>query len=1121
MWDILDENNKKLKQMSAKVELPVVETVKDFKNWFYVVEYNGQRHRLKLFHFQRTQKEPKTVMCIAKKLPDGATKLSQDLVPLIAQRYKVGEVHKLTIRPGERPGQYDAVSSDDFRFHLINAKNKKFADRPTLECRIVSIDGMKVEVEEVEADGSQGEMNVAMITPEALLAMCAASGTDARVLRMVRRVFKSSPDFADSRRRLGEGRGDWFAGAVDVVGRRMPQWLAARLDVRGGVAHRVLLLNELKRAGIEILERSGLIAGDGESLVRMRERVAECLRLADEYMSALNKIKDNTIGAYSADLLSSLERTGYIYEAEHRLSVLTRAMSLDRELMAACVRKLFDVLAHRGLAAWRQEPLRTSIVRLLTDFASLNATAADRVMDLRLGENKAVVSDVVRALAMALLLADGADAPADRRVLLSRLFRYASLFHANLSSSLNSKAYSSLFGEALGGLPFAWSDMLASADVVSFRASQSPTPALSGETRRYEGGRGVVVSVCGGHIRVAPAAPRKGMRNVLPVGVPGWRDVEVRLGGRDYVRDVSSDTGNIHDLRLMWRDIEVSLFEESKDTPKPAQVVASRKPLVGEGDEVLIRITGAAGAKDASRNPLFRCVVVDEKLRGAGVVSPRDIVHYNVVDAQYEDFLDDDGRPLLLRATVREVDADGVCRFDMVEFVDTFISRYAREGETLLCRMTKAASWGSLLISRDGYSLRIPVDEDTPRLDNGDLVWVETKMVYGDGKVDAEFIEVDETGETLTDGEAFHNMVLAYSDGMVYEGGQDDDEDCPDEAVAGEGVRVMGRDELAELTSIVDRQSTLTDNRVQTFNLLAVARLLALTMDDAERAGEYQERMALIYMMDDYARNQWIDPEEFGRHSSRTLGMLDGYPDMQDQAARLFCLSQLGRTGQERKILEVAEMRQKTVTGDVARLVLAYNMADGHALTSARREIRNKINELLGVEVRDVSEREHMGEEGPLLEFKTSMVFPPDNNMRPDRLRQCLALLRVVCGMMNSRGGVLMVGVNDSGLAMGLDADFRDLAGTELYDEQKCRDLMSNLFTNTMRLHMPKEASLYADMRFETHGGRVVYIVETRPTPTVMEVDGVGYRRVGTSTHAMDDNERRNVAELKRRASAV
>lgn len=1106
--------------MSAKVELPVIETVKDFKNWFYVVEYNGQRHRLKLFPFQKTQKEPKRVMCVVKKLPDGVTKLSQDLVPLIAQRYKVGEVHRLQIRPGERPGQYDAVSADEFRFHLVNSKNKKLADRPILECRIVSIDGMKVNVEEVEADGRQGEMDVAMITPEALFAMCAASDTDGRALRMARRVFKVSPDFAEARRRLGEGSGEWFVEAVDVVGSRMPRWLATRLDVRGGVAHRILLLNELKRAGIEILERSGLIAGDGESLARMRARVSECLRLADEYMSALNKIKDKTIGAYSADLLSSLERTGYIYEAEHRLGVLTRAMSLDRDLMTRSVRKLFDVLAHRGLAAWRQEPLRAAIVRLLTDFVSLNATAADRVMDLRLGENKAVVADVVRALAMALLLADEADMPVGRRVLLSRLFRYASLFHANLGSSLNNKAYCSLLGETPGGLPFAWSDMTGSADVISFRASQSPTAPLSAETRCYVG-RGVVVSVCGGHIRVAPAVARKSMRNVLPGGVPGWRDVEVRLGSRDYVRDVSSDLGSIHDLRLMWCDIEVCLFDEKGDAAKPVPVAAAgRKVLVGEGDEVLIRITGAANTKDASRNPLFRCVVVDEKLRGAGVVSPRDIVHYNVVDAEYDDFLDDDGRPLLLRAVVREVDADGVCRFGMVEFVDTFISNYASEGETLLCRMTKAASWGNLLISREGYSLRIPADGDTPHLDNGDLVWVEVKRVYSDGKVDAEFIEVDETGETLTDGEAFHNMVLAYSDGMVYDGGQDEEDDDPDEPSASEGAKGMERDELAELTSIVDRQSTLTDSRVQTFNLLAVARLLALTMGDVERAGEYQERMALIYMMDDYARNQRVDPDDFGRHSSRMMGMMDGYPDMQDQAARLFCLSQLGRTGQERKILEVAERRQETPTGDVARLVLAYNLADGHALTSARREIRNKINELLGVETRDVSEREYMGEEGPLLEFKTSMVFPPDNNMRPDRLRQCLALLRVVCGMMNARGGTLMVGVNDSGLAMGLDADFRDLAGTELYDEQKCRDLMSNLFTNTMRLHMPKEASLYVDMRFETRGGRVVFVVDVRPTPTVMEVDEVGYRRVGTITHAMDDGERGSVAALKRGAAS-
>lgn len=1113
---------------TAKKDLKVKDLTKDFKHWYYIVELDGVEYRLKLFDFQKEQeKQPDTIKCLIKKGPDGATTILQDQVPLIASRYKVGSVYKFTIKKSpDRNGQYDAYGTEGFRFHLSNPRGKSYGERQTVSCKVISIDGIKVNVEEDHVAKPSDEIVTAMISPEALCSIAHSSKIDTAAVRAMVKAFRSAPLFHPARQSLKNGQAEWLTEAIDVVTQNMGKWLTA-MDKRPKSAHRKLALNELKRMCIDILEHSGLVTGDAKCVRKMREALSECIRLCDEYKSALLKFKEKTkngelaIEDYKADLLSSLERTGYVYEPVGRLGALTCAMVLDDDTRDDVIHKMFDIMASRPLSDWQEEPLRGALVRLLSTYADTQADKADRVMDLSLGQNKTVVSDTARALAIVMMLTDETDETVNRHEVMSRLCRYSTLFQTNLSASLNNKAYGNLFGNNEIKLPFGWSDLKSSTDVLCFKVSQSMTPQPDAESRLYEG-RQASVCVAGNSITILPAVKRNQMRDAYPEGLTPWKDIRVKVGVRDYVRNVKTDTDDIQELRQMWRDVEDSLLDTQDDTHHMAQVTMPRKTklMVEKGDDVMIRVTGSTGKCDKSGNPLFRAIVVNDHLRGEGVLSPRDIVHYNVIFAHIEDFLNEGGEQLLLKATVEDVSDDGVVKFDLMKNMDAFVSQFAREfidGDQILCRMTITSKYGNLLISEEGFSLMVPFSEDTPQLSNGDIVWVAITEVRQNGTVQAEFTGFADEGETLSDSECFHNLLLSYSEGKVFEGEEEDEEDG-DEGLDEEDEQSrddLDRNEIVELMNIIDRQSTTESSRARTFSMLAVARLLALAIDDQTKAMEYHERMALISMMDGYARNQWIDPDDFDRHYSRSIGMLAGNPDMEDHAMRLFCLSRIGKGGSEHKIFDVVKRKSGTLTGNVARLVLAYNMSDGFSLTAERRGIKDKINEMLNIKTRNESEREHMGEEGPTQEFKESLIFPPNNNMRPDIQRQMTKILTVICGMMNSKGGRLLVGVNDSGMAVGCEADFKELSGTENYDEQKARDKMSNLFTNFMREHMPKTASLYADPIFEFHGGRWVFVVDTRPTPVVMDVDNICYRRVGASTRVMDESEKKSVMELK------
>ena len=64
-------------------------------------------------------------------------------------------------------------------------------------------------------------------------------------------------------------------------------------------------------------------------------------------------------------------------------------------------------------------------------------------------------------------------------------------------------------------------------------------------------------------------------------------------------------------------------------------------------------------------------------------------------------------------------------------------------------------------------------------------------------------------------------------------------------------------------------------------------------------------------------------------------------------------------------------------------------------------------------------------EEGLKVEFKSSLIFAPDN--APTYIQQ-EAIARTICAFINSEGGTLYLGVNDGGYPVGLSTDMKELS---------------------------------------------------------------------------------------------
>ncbi len=1093
----------------TKMSLKLKDIKKDYKRWYYVVEYNGQDYELKMFDFQKTESRPDTIECLIERKINGRPEVKQDLAPLIARRYPVGKTAKFTLRRDfARGGQYDAISEEGFKFYLSNQKNKYYANNSEVKCKVLLVEEVKVLVAEAETSKNEKDDLTKFIAPQGILDIANGININPSVLRWAVNIFGHNVDFAEARMLLEENSPYWIVKAIDVILSHMPEWLNGLRCSK----QKKDVLHELRRVCIATLEQSGLVSGADKIAEILRQKLAECVTSTDEFNAAIEKLDDGTICQYVQGIINSLSQTAYIYDSGRRLDVLMAAFALDSDLMGEFFPQLLETLAKRGIADWKQEPIRSSLLHMLCEYIEVNTPKVNKIIDKELSDNKRKADDMMKALLAVLLLSDGND-DINRRLLFARLCRYSTLYEPNAEKrqSLNDKAYGFLLTHVPSQLLFGWNDMKFYAGTLGVKVGAAQLLLGPSKVVCYEG-RQTIVKIHEGNVTIMPNSGDK-LREVLPVGLCGWKNFQIFLGNKNFNKTVKADTDDITDLRKFWREVEDCLFCVNNESSQTAESPAALKMAAEEGDEVFIRISGV----EPGGNSLFHAIIVDERIEGEGVISTRDIVHYNVKNAKVTDFMSENGCPLLLSATVTKVDSKGFCEFSMTKQVEDFVSRYAQEGDEVLCRMTiKTSDGGNLLISEKGYSLKVDYDEDFQPA-NGDLVRVEIITVYDDGRVDGAFIGTPDSYVDMPDSKCFRNLLREYSEYEYVEENEEGDAQSEEDADFVQDGGDVDSDELRELMSIIERQSTLVTSRAQSFNLLAMARIIALAMDDLRKANEYHDRMIFIHLLQQYAVNQWIDADEFESHYDNSKDLLEDYPDMMDQVLRLFCISRMDKANSEAELVDVIERRRGSLTADVASLVIAYNALKPHNLEAERRGIKNKINELLHVETRDVSDLVFIGDEGPQLELKSSLVFPPDNNMRPDREKQCHKLLTVVCGMMNnSLSASLKVGVNDSGLAAGLDNDFRELAGSSNYDERKCRDMMDTFFSNMMQKHMTKGASTFVKTHFEDHNGRTVYVVDVEPASFVVRVDDKCYRRVGSTTRLINDEEVRMIEEIKK-----
>ena len=294
------------------------------------------------------------------------------------------------------------------------------------------------------------------------------------------------------------------------------------------------------------------------------------------------------------------------------------------------------------------------------------------------------------------------------------------------------------------------------------------------------------------------------------------------------------------------------------------------------------------------------------------------------------------------------------------------------------------------------------------------------------------------------------------------------------------------------------------------FRYLANANVMAEMVGDDLAASYISFARTYLRALIQFVNNEDIsaitlEPDEAYRNAKSALMRL----------AVIDLLKEYGRKDNSQKLADAISSFEQSIPqlARLARLIQTANSMQGTLSGSALNVIRREIIRTLSIETENDADLEadkgiYLGVESGTQEFKTSIVFPPGNNMQPEEYTQSINVMKGICAFLNSTtGGTLYLGVNDQGYVVGLENDMKQLK-TQTIDGymRHVQDVAKTYFGVDTLPYLHIE-SLYGD---------TVVAVHVEPHPyRVVELKDTAYIRVNAESRIMPEEMRQQLIDRK------
>ncbi len=1057
-------------------------------NMYFEISFQGREQDIRAFEFQR-QNRPTQLNCIVKDFDEtGHPIFMQDIAAILLQIYVIGEVYEFRVKTDLIAGKYyDVCDWNGLRFRLNVYHHERLHYNEIVRCRVKDIKMVWLDLELV----SDHRFGIPLFTPEDFLALDTSGNNMAH--RYLRFIFRNFPELSEARAMLKNGNPIWVMNVAETVARNLTEWLNSdikrdepasvrALRERRSQLQRRAMLASFNSMCINLLENSPYLR---ECSPREREeyqdRLNRIITHTGDYLKAFNLIIEKRDRTYIDETLDRLKLSGYLYNPEERMRVAMALFSLRKKSVSNYIDNILDIICESHSNTRFMHLFAKAFIEMLDMYISNESRYIDVLTRMT---DRTAIFQIIKALAIRLLLNEKED-ESQKTLYRSMLYRYATLVLMGGREVLVKKSLLALFDVTVP-IEFKWKDinditLLCSKLTVS-------VPRHDKEPYVFEGNN-ALMTLNDGSLFFTPLQMGEHMRNCLPSDLFGTRKIRILLNER-LEEKIKASRNDIMQFRRLWREIERSLFAKN-------QILRARPEGIAPdvNDKMLIRIT----EKVPDRWYDYRVVIEDPTYAGEGVITPKQIVSYPIKPLA-DTFKNENGDYCLYEATVERRDENGVLYFNMRDDIHAFLRESLEVGEMWTVQVSMVNPDRYLCISEGGFSLfiyRNLVDEE---LHQGDFIHAVIEEIYPNSVIRASY--AGRTDETFMQTAAFKCLLDNYCGDNFYKDEYDDDVNSESEAQIEEAVAASNfiePEQMRELIHIIDREGMLRENHIDTYNYLAVARIMAILLNDSHLSDYFANRMELVETIQLFGDNGKIDEDRLEKLLSDNEDFISSYPDIEMKLTRLRIISQLDKPEIPEWLWNLTRDAKDKVTLQLARLVTSHNMLLQSNLFEVLNTIRIKIYRLMNLKLH-LPDNFKVAEEDQTTELKTSIIYPAGNHMLPAEREQITEILKVVSSFLNTRGGRLYIGVDNSGYAVGLHADFTYLNNRhENYDVADVKDKFDRTIRDAIHSRLGRVANGKVSGVFETVGDKIIYRLDIEPSPEVAMVDGVAYERQGTS----------------------
>ena len=533
--------------------------------------------------------------------------------------------------------------------------------------------------------------------------------------------------------------------------------------------------------------------------------------------------------------------------------------------------------------------------------------------------------------------------------------------------------------------------------------------------------------------------------------------------------------------------------------PKP--VISLKRYF--ENDEVIVRVNHV----DLSKGIIYVETTDPSYNNLSGpIVFERSSLVYYYTNTLYEYFAVGD----YLKATINNIDRPTFSiEKQLVTFFVEDTKRSEEENDEFLAKLIDEKPGYYGWINEFGIAFYTPNSKEFSRGDYAILSGLKYAQGKYYGKIDARVLRL--SNERFDEKTVRHDCMRAYTQ-----------ETQPP-------VYAKPEIETSEMSPVIIRlllrqmyayQRTLLKPS-ERFCILANASVMAEMIDDSLSASYLRFARTYLRALVDFVADSDIKDIQ--------LTPDDEYMDAESTQIRLeviALLKEYGRKDESEKLSSAVQQFKESqpMLSRLARLIQTSNAMRDTLSGSALNVIKREIIKTLSIETENDADLEadggtYLGIESGTQEFKTSMIYPSNNNMQPDEFAQNMNVLRGVCAFLNSTtGGVLYLGVNDQGYVTGLENDMKFLKQTSI-------DSYLRYVQDTAKKHFGIDTLPY--LRIEPLYENRVVAIHVDPHPyRVVELNNTAYLRVNAESRQMPETVRlqliaRKVFTKKNQAAAI